>query len=643
MPRFFVTLALVCCVALALFALPGAGDAQTEAASVLWQCFYPTCRDLRAVALTSPTDGWAVGVKGTMLRLQNGVWTPWPALTNQDLYDVKMISPDHGWAVGGTNQIRVAFEWNGREWLPSPFSFIDPNELAHQNAPRSVAEFGGREWMVGERGTAWEFRNGRWELLGRVAGHDLELNALALVAPDAGWAVGGKRDGTSVASTGARLVNGVWQSYTMPGVNDQPVNYNALDFISPSLGWAVGEYLDPTPPVRDYRGVVMRYTQPGEWQTETTTNTPLYSISALSDSQAWAVGWRYGISGPMAAYYQRQFGRWEQVAGPESFAPVDVDVLPGGSGWAVGNSGALLRLQGGQWSAVGLQTSNSLNTVRFNSQGGWAAGTNGTLLRYAGNAWAAVTSPTRRGLNDMALADDTGWTVGGVGTILRLVRGEWVQAPSPTSANLYGVALTDAQHGWAVGTGGAILRLEGSNWVTTTLVLNTTLFDVAVTGTDGWAVGGDEAAGRRSILRLSNGEWSVAASGGGQILRAVSLVGNTGWAVGERGTILQLSEGAWREVTSPTDETLYDVYAETPTLAWATGQNGVQLEYSNGQWRLLPRVSDQPLVALTRAPDGMYWSVGGYGTIVQGYRITTRQYLPQLMRTYIKPTPTPVR
>ena len=571
MSRFFVVLTLFCVVALALVASPPASDAQTESVSVFWRCFYPTCRDLRAVSLTSPTDGWAVGLKGTVVRLQNGVWTPWPNLTRYDLYDVAMVSPDHGWAVGGTNEIRVAFEWNGQEWLPARFSPIAPDQLALQNAPRAVAEFGGRGWMVGERGTAWEFKNGRWELEGRVAGHDLELNALALVAPDAGWAVGGKRDGTSLASSASRLVAGQWQPYNMPAVNGEAVNYNALDFVSPSLGWAVGEYYDPTPVVRDYRGVIARYTQAGEWQIETTLNTSLYGISALSENQAWAVGWRYGISGPVAAYYQRQFGRWESVAGPEAFAPVDVDVLPGGAGWAVGNNGALLKLQGGQWSAVGMQTSNYLNTVAFNAQGGWAAGTNGVILRYAGNAWALVTSPTRRGINDIALSGDTGWAVGGLGTILRLTRGEWVQTTSPTTYNLQSVALTDAQTGWAVGGGGTVLRLEAGNWITTTTLVDTPLFDVALTGTDGWAVGGDEAAGRRTILRLQGGEWSVAVNALAQPLQAVSLVGNTGWAVGERGTILQLSDGVWRDVTSPTTESLFDVYAESPGLAWAVG------------------------------------------------------------------------
>ena len=641
MPRFLVTLTLLCVVALALVAVSPTSEAQSESVSVFWQCFYPTCRDLRAVSLTSPTDGWAVGLKGTMLRLQNGVWRPWPAVTSQDLYDVLMVSPDRGWAVGGANEIRVAFEWNGQEWRPSPFSVIAPDQLALQNAPRAVAEFGGRGWLVGERGTAWQFKEGRWELEGRVAGHDLELNALALVAPDAGWAVGGKRDGTSVASSASRLVAGEWRPYTMPSASGEAVNYNGLDFVNPGLGWAVGEYYDPSPVVRDYRGVIARYSQAGEWAIETTLNTPLYSVSALSESQAWAVGWRYGISGPLAAYYQRQFGRWEAVAGPESFAPVDVDVLPGGEGWAVGNNGALLRLQGGQWSAAGPQTSNYLNTVAFNAQGGWAAGTNGVLLRYGGSSWAVATSPTRRGINELALADDTGWAVGGLGTILRLVRGEWVQNASPTTYNLQAVALTDGQTGWAVGGGGTVLRLEAGGWMTTTALVDTTLFDVALTGADGWAVGGDEAASRRAILRLQGGEWTVVTNGAGQPLQAVSLVGNTGWAVGERGTILQLIDGEWRDVLSPTNESLFDVYAETPGLAWAVGQNGTVLQYSEGRWQKLPSVSEQPLLAVTRGPDGGYWAVGGYGAILEGFRISTRQYLPHLMRTYTRPAPTP--
>jgi hypothetical protein len=56
---------------------------------------------LYALAMTSPSEGWAVGAEGTLLHLTGGVWVSVATLTREDLNGVALsASGSEGWAVG---------------------------------------------------------------------------------------------------------------------------------------------------------------------------------------------------------------------------------------------------------------------------------------------------------------------------------------------------------------------------------------------------------------------------------------------------------------------------------------------------------------------------------------------------------------
>jgi hypothetical protein len=60
---------------------------------------------LNAVALVSPTDGWAVGENRTILRLQGTTWSLYTNIesaipSNVNLRALWVVSPNEVWAAG---------------------------------------------------------------------------------------------------------------------------------------------------------------------------------------------------------------------------------------------------------------------------------------------------------------------------------------------------------------------------------------------------------------------------------------------------------------------------------------------------------------------------------------------------------------
>jgi photosystem II stability/assembly factor-like uncharacterized protein len=60
---------------------------------------------LYSVAMVSASEGWAVGVYGTILHYTDDAWQAVSSLTSTQLYSVAMISASEGWAVGENGTI----------------------------------------------------------------------------------------------------------------------------------------------------------------------------------------------------------------------------------------------------------------------------------------------------------------------------------------------------------------------------------------------------------------------------------------------------------------------------------------------------------------------------------------------------------
>ncbi len=136
---------------------------------------------------------------------------------------------------------------------------------------------------------------------------------------------------------------------------------------------------------------------------------------------------------------------------------------------AVGDSGSLFHWQeGGGWVQKPTLTGEHLRRVAFESNTeGWAIGNSGTILRCFKDTWAIAPSPTTRDLRGLAIAGTSGeaWAVGDSGTILHMVNDSWIVSPfvpSPPEAPLYTVTFSSANQGWAFGYtfAGAVVALH---------------------------------------------------------------------------------------------------------------------------------------------------------------------------------------
>ena len=97
---------------------------------------------------------------------------------------------------------------------------------------------------------------------------------------------------------------------------------------------------------------------------------------------------------------------------------------------------------------------------------GWAVGDGGTIIQLQGaGQWTVVGSPTSADLRSVSLLDSThGWIVGTAGTILHYDGTIWSPAAAFTSSNLNSVAEVNSQEAWAVGDSGTMIEWTGVTW-----------------------------------------------------------------------------------------------------------------------------------------------------------------------------------
>ena len=236
---------------------------------------------------------------------------------------------------------------------------------------------------------------------------------------------------------------------------------------------------------------------------------------------------------------------------------------------------------------------------------------------------------TTETLYGLSLGADGGWAVGGNQTLVHLENGAWTKQSGPSgnfSYSLYDVSLVDSRNGWAVGgwstsAGGTTyyygmaLKLVNGTW---TLVQNSLGWELRavdlVDAQNGWAVG---RAGQ--LTRISGGSYNPQLGGvtTGQLNGVDVIDVQTGWAVGVSGLIRKLQTGTWTTVTSPSTETLYDVFLTDALNGWAVGAHGAVLRLSAGSWSVAAPVTNRTLYSVTVAADGTAWAVGEAGTVLR--------------------------
>jgi hypothetical protein len=331
----------------------------------------------------------------------------------------------------------------------------------------------------------------------------------------------------------------------------------------------------------------------------------MFSVSAVSSSDAWAVG---TSGGPQSRVLHWNGSSWAPLATPHPGAIAalySVSALSPVDSWAVGqySSGAsqkdlVLRWNGTRWTQAAVPSPGKAPVLdaltgvsALAPSDAWAVGSFGTLftgksatliLHWDGTRWTRITSPSPSALADLtavsALSPRDAWAVGEYfpkfldkTLVLHWNGTRWSRVPSPSpsgQANLQAVSALSPTNVWAVGqlisANGAlktlVLHWNGSSWRqaaspspggSATPSFSNLSGVSALSPADAWAVGSyghftaQAAAGKPLMLHWNGTTWKQVASpflGTDSVLNGVAALSSShAWAVG--GSLPRFSTG----------------------------------------------------------------------------------------------------
>jgi hypothetical protein len=289
-------------------------------------------------------------------------------------------------------------------------------------------------------------------------GRNQSLYGVDALSPRVAWAVGYTYDGSQDDNLILRWKRGAWKvsPSPSPGGTSSADALQAVSAVSKSDAWAVGWYGTPT----GYNTTTLHWNgstwsvvpspNPGAWNF-------LYGVVARSSTNAWAVGYYLDAS----SNYQTMALHWNGTTWTQVSSP------------SVGGTSTEL------WGVSAVSASDI-----------WAVGASGTstsstfTMHWDGFVWTQVSSPSP-GDSPVLSAVSAGatgnvWAVGNTfGTTSQQTLIEhwdghaWTQVPSPNPAGpsmanvLTGTAAVSGSNAWAVGyAGGAtmVLKWNGSSW-----------------------------------------------------------------------------------------------------------------------------------------------------------------------------------
>jgi hypothetical protein len=576
---------------------------------------------------------------------------PNPGSDTNVLFGIDAASASDIWAVGtfdiGDNP--MSQHWNGSYWSYVPMDAV-PGGSVMEDVKAVTAD---DVWAVGYRITS--NRNGRTQDGKEPIVPRLDKNVRLLDSPDF-------TEETIIAHWDGQN----WTRVTSPNPGTTNINsLTSIDGVASNNLWAVGSYQEA-----GGNHTLIVHWDGTVWNLVASPVGFLYGVTALASDDLWAVGGN--ASGSLTLHWDAQ--TWNTIASPNpgtsSNLLMAVSAVSDSDVWAVGYSqnttgGSFpltMHWDGAQWNAVSTPGSAQLLGVSARASNDvWAVGSGGaaqsTILHWDGTTWTEATHPAPgedqfSELDDvLAVSANEVWAVGYIGHYYISTRIErWVgscetptatpapsQTPSPTP--------TDCS-GWGIVSSPNVGAQEN--------VLNAI---AVVSPNDVWAVGDsyDGNTHHHTLIEHWDGnEWSIVpspdSSTGDNYLLGVAVAGpNDVWAVGyfdniagggDQTLVERWNGNTWSIVPSPNPgpniNHLFGVAVSSPNDVWAvglylppTGGSKTLVERWNGSvWSVVPspdvaNAINNYLNAVTVAGPGDVWAVGYY-------------YTPSLYRTLIE-------
>jgi hypothetical protein len=484
---------------------------------------------LSSVTCNSTSDCWAVGdsyngtVHQPLIEQWNGTsWTS-PATPNGGvdnyLSHVTCASASDCWVVGHSSNAAVdpqlfdqdlILHWNGSAWLLSAAPTDQGTTYANDLAGVACAS-GSECWAVGviqpgESNPSNRALIIRWDgtLWTSVAAPDVPttssdyLYGVSCVSATDCWAVGFDFYGTIARSLITHWDGTSWAIKDSPNTAVDRSNYlSDVTCVSATDCWAVGQSSDTLDRARQalamhWDGTTWSIMNPSNVDTSQAAETTMESISCVSTSDCWTVGFTSITQDPrLAPWIQHWNGQaWTSFpAPPAQYNPTSDNILYGVSCsstsdcWAVGSQGTVPvqtlidHWDGTSWSAVtSPNTSSAVDNILSavtcaSTTDCWAVGSSDNygqalIERWDGTSWSIVTLPqTGEILTAVTcLSASDCWAAGPYYTpnppaqtlLMHWDGTSWTKVASPnTSATrsnyLSGIACASTTGCWAVG------------------------------------------------------------------------------------------------------------------------------------------------------------------------------------------------
>lgn len=576
----------------------------------------PVTDDLFCIHAVSSSDIWAAGKDGTIIHLDNGNWVTEASPITEDIYGIHGTGPSKIYAVGEDGKIIL---WDGLSWanVSSPTT-TTLTSIKMFSAYNGIA--------VGEDASLIRFDGSNWFTANHQVPTNVHFNCVFGALINDIW----------ICGHGGLIIHQVLDSFIPEDTPLVPA-LNAIWVSANNDVWAGGN-----------NGKLLHYNG-NTWSTTETGLVPTQITDVHWFDQGEAI--LVGTQGKIYRYRSNAQPQLQVEESPTKANLYSVCAISATNAWAVGANGTLLNWNGTKWIEYQSITSKTLYSVYADSANNvWAVGDAGTIIYFDGSMWSIQSSPTANALYDVQGAVGgaaiTAVGKGGVIIVWDAINKTWVSQNSGTILDLYSVTvISQTGSAWAVGKSGLIIRRPSFNaaWVNYNAFTANTLNKIRHT----YAVGETTARictvgdGGISYFALHNANGNPPNSFT-QIntpttsnLRCVSLAANTpflsptyGLSGGDDGEILLYQSNVninnWVYFsTAAKAKQIKCFWGSSSANIWAGCEGSVMLYYKNGKWKQvdvpdsgLAMMTSDSIEAIWGFRDSDIWAVGNNGRLL---------------------------
>jgi len=486
-------------------------------------------------------DVWAVGAVGHVVHWDGTAWAEVSTPTTRRLRAVWGASASDVWAVGEGGRL---VHWDGTAWTNSSLATSGQLEGVWGAAADDV-------WVVGQGGALFHYDGGGWTDLTSAAITTADLLEVRGTAAGDVWAAG---VGVVLHYGGAS-----WTPVDVGEVAEWRGIYprGAADVFLAGVGGRV----------RHYDG--------GGWTAQPVPTTHnLNAIGPYGNGEVAAVG----NAGTIAHYD----GRTWMVVDPGTSQDLNALWTTPARGWAGGESGTLLRIDGNDLiGRVGSPTSQHLFAIYGTGLDDvFVSGAAGVLAHFDGAAWTTIPTGNGEELIGLWSSPTVAYAVGTGGVVCKVVAGSATCTVEsiPALLGVWGAAADDV---WITGDSGVVLHGDGSSWTDRSGDVTGNIYFNDVAGSDADHVFAPGSLGR--VARWDGISWTVDTPATDSLVGVWAEPAGPVYVIGNGGVILAWDGAAWAPVSSGTVDPLIEIDGDGDHVL-AVGRNGAIVARSGGVW-----------------------------------------------------------